>query len=105
MGFYRRRGIRRRGFGRAPCRTATIKWNYAADKYRADHPAFGALPPGPARLLPVAEADRRMAAWMPWAIARIRAGFDRLAAMFPTLTAEQLAAVDAEPEAAADDAA
>ena len=92
----------------ALCTQLINKWNYAADKYRVDHP--GVLPPnkpgeGPrpcTRVLPIDEAEIRMATWIPWAIAKIRMDFDRLAAMFNALTVEQLGEVEAEPEAEAE---
>jgi hypothetical protein len=74
----------------ALCAQLRNKWNYVADKYRSA--------PGRALLLPVDDAETRMATWIPWAIVRIRAVCGRLAAMFTALSGEQLADVDAEPD-------
>ena len=85
------------------CAQLEYEWNEAVDAYRAERPEVLAhYAPGEFhlprnRLLPVDDADERMATWLPWAIARIRAGFARLAPMFKTLTVEQLAEVDSEP--------
>jgi hypothetical protein len=85
----------------ALCSQLIDKWNYAADKYRADHP--GVLPPyklgGPfTRLLPIKEAEIKMATWIPWALIKIRTDFERQATMFKVLTVEQMDEIDAEPE-------
>ncbi len=85
------------------------KWNYAAYKYRFDHP--GVLPlskpgEGPracSRLLPIEVAEEKMLTWIPWAVQEIRVGFDHLAPLLPTLTTEQVEAVEVEPEIDEDD--
>ena len=55
------------------------------------------------RLLPIDDAEIKMETWIPWAIARIRLDLDHMATMFNTLTVEQMAEVDAEPENEADE--
>ena len=86
------------------CAQIVKKWNHAADEYQADHPGelplFG-LGKGHrsfGRLLPIKVAEKKMATWFPWANIKLKRECERLAAMFDTLTDEQLRAVELEPE-------
>jgi hypothetical protein len=79
------------------------RWRYAAKTYRAAHP--GTLPVSKAyrnllykRLLPREDAEAKMITWIPYAISQIQAGFVQLAPQFAQLNADQVNAVDAEPE-------
>ena len=79
------------------------RWKYAANTYRNDHP--DELPDEKfyrnrrhTRLLPRVIAEERLAVWIPWAIQRLREGFEALAAQFAALTLVQVQAVENELE-------
>lgn len=85
----------------ALCARLVRKWNYAASKYRVDHPGKALRPC--THLLPAKVARMKMATWIPWAIYVNRIEMERLATMFKALTDEQVREIDAEPEADSDD--